>query len=342
MQPALILPFANRMPTFATPPVFAGPRSAVLGRATIGGGASLGEDSVVRADGEEIHLGDDVFLGHRATVHIVHEEIPTRIGRNVTVGANCCVHACTVGDDCVFEENVVILDGATIEAGVLIEANATVFPRKTLDGGFVYAGSPAKPVRPLAPGERAERAAAIRARQGSERALPDVAQDFGADVFVASTSQRFGRVACQPGSSLFFSCVADAGTGSIFVGANTNVQDNTVMRAGDGEIVVGRDTTIGHNVRMAACRVGDRALVGIGAVLAAGAWVQDDVLVAAGTITEPGQVCESGWLWGGRPAKAMSRLDEARRAGMAENVRTYCGYAQTFRRLQAEHAPERV
>ena len=345
MMPALILPFADTDPSFGGPAVFAGPRSAVLGRATIGAGGWFGETSVVRADGEVVRIGDGVHLGPRATVHIVHDVSPCIIGDNVTVGANSVVHACTVGNDCVIEHDVTILDDARIEAGVLIEPGSTVFPRKVLASGWVYAGSPAKPVRELGKGELAARAATIRARD-AEGATPagteadptalDAAPDhgFGGDVFVASTARCRGRVRFAPHSGLFFGCVADAGTGSIVIGENTNVQDNTLIRAGDGDTVIGRDVTIGHNVLMDAVRVGDRSLVGMGVHLVPGVWVQDDVLVAAGTTTEPGQILETGWLWGGRPARPLSRLDEARRTGMREVVEQYCGYMRTFGRLQ--------
>ena len=338
MLPSLILPFAGVTPSFASEPRHAGPRSAVLGRATLGANAWLGEDSVVRADGEAVRIGDDVHLGYRATVHIVHETTPAIIGNNVTVGANSIVHACTIGDNCVIEDNVTVLDDAVVADDVLIEAGSTVFPRKTLASGWIYAGSPAKPVRALAPGELAERAASTRAARGSERPLPPAAQDFGDRVFVAATAQRAGRLSFAPGSSLFFSCVADAGTGTIVVDENTNVQDNTLLRAGRGEIAIGRDTTVGHNVRMGAARIGANALVGIGAILAEGTWVQDDVLLAAGATTEPGQVLESGWMWGGRPAKPMSRLDDARRTMMARNIGTYCEYSLLFGRIQQRSA----
>lgn len=336
MLPALILPYDGVRPVFEGEPVFAGPRSAVLGRAVIGAGAHFGEDAVVRADGDHVKIGANVFLGHRATVHIVHEMLPCIIGANVTVGDNTIVHACTVGDNCVFEADVTVLDDAKVGDNVLIESGSTVFPRKELPSGWIYAGSPAKPVRELAPGELAARAAAVRAKRGAERPLPEVDQDFGPNVFIARTAQRFGRLSCSPGSSLFFSCLADAGTGSIFIGENTNVQDNTLIRAGEGETIIGRETTVGHNVRMGPGRVGDFALVGIGAVLADNTWIQDDVLLAAGATTEPGQVLESGWMWGGRPAKALSRLDEAKRHMMKANITTYCGYGRAFRRLQLE------
>ena len=337
MTPSLILPFHQIFPHFSGPAVHAGLRSAVLGRATIGSGASFGADCVVRADGQEVHIGVNVWLGARTTVHIVHETLPAIIGDNVTIGGNSIVHACRVGNGCVIGGDVTILDGAIVEDHVLIEAGATVFPRKRLEAGMVYAGSPARPVRPVTAGELAERAMEIRARSDEEPALSPGRSGFGETVFIATTSQRAGRLSFAPGSSLFFSCVADAGTGIIAIGENTNIQDNTVMRAGAGEVVIGRDTTVGHNVRMGAARIGANALVGMGARLADGTVIEDHVLLAAGAATEPGQVLDSGWLWGGRPAKALSKLDDAKHAMMAENILHYCDYSRAFRRLQIEH-----
>lgn len=340
MPSPFLLPFHDVAPSFGGPVRVTGADAAVLGRATLGADAVLGGNSVVRADGEVVRIGTRLFLGPRATVHIVHELLPCLIGNNVTVGANAIVHACTVGDDCVIEDDVTVLDDAKLAPGLLLEPCSTVFPRKALEGGWIYAGSPAKPVRELAPGELAARAAAIRSRtvaQSREDATPRSAGlDADQSCFVAQTAQVAGTLVMAPGSSLFFSCVADAGTGTIRIGANTNVQDNTVIRIGSGEVAVGANVTVGHNVRIGQARIGDGTLIGMGAHLVDGVVVEDDVLLAAGSTTEEGQVLGSGWLWGGRPAKPMAKLDEARRDGMRENVRQYCDYAQTFRRLQEQ------
>ncbi len=87
-------------------------------------------------------------MGPRSTLHINHEIFPCIVGDRVSVGANACVHACTVGSDVVIGDDVVILDGAVVEDNVVLEPGSCVFPNKKVPGGFVYAGSPAKPVRP--------------------------------------------------------------------------------------------------------------------------------------------------------------------------------------------------
>ena len=57
-------------------------------------------------------------------------------------------------------------------------------------------------------------------------------------------------------------------------------------------------------------------------------------MLAAGAVTLPGQKLESGWLWGGRPARPLSRLDDAKRGVMQSIVGHYCGYADAYARVQ--------
>ena len=69
----------------------------------------------------------------------------------------------------------------------------------------------------------------------------------------------------------------------------------------------------------------------MGASLAPGTVVEDDVLIAAGASTAPGQRLESGWIWGGRPARPIAKFDDAKRAGLQQAVDQYCIYAAAYR-----------
>jgi len=335
VTPELILPHDGVLPVFSARPVWCGRGSTVIGAATVGAQAWLGDDSVIRADGQAVTAGDRFWLGHRSTVHIATNSYATRIGDRVTVGRNAVVHACTVGSDVVIEDDVIVLDGATVEGGVVIEAGATVFPRAHLPAGFVYAGSPAKPVAPIALPEIAERAERLREASG-DLPRPPESDTVGVEesAFVARTARLRGRVVLGAGATVLFSCDLNAEAGPIVVGADTNIQDNTVIRARAEGVVIGRDTTIGHNVRLADCRIGARTLIGIGCVVAPGTVVADDVLLAAGATTDPGQLLEGGHLWGGRPARVLGPLDEAKRAMMARVVEGYCEHGRAYRLAQ--------
>jgi carbonic anhydrase/acetyltransferase-like protein (isoleucine patch superfamily) len=335
VTPDLLLPFDDTEPAFAARPVWCGRGSAVIGRTSLGAQAWLGDESVIRADGHDVIVGDRFWLGARSTLHIAAEMYPCIVGDRVTVGRDAVVHACTLGDDCVIEDACVVLDGSLIEDGVLLEAGSTVFPRTILPSGFVCAGSPARPLRALAPGELAERAERLREAAASEPA-PGPGDEFAPDpaVFVARTARLHGRVALAPGSSVFFSCILEATSSPIVVGPNVNVQDNCALHARTEGLVIERDTTLGHNVTAGDGRIGSGCLIGMGARLSPGTVVEADVLLAAGSTTDPGQVLASGWLWGGRPARALSRLDADRRAMMARTVASYAAYGRAYRRLQ--------
>jgi carbonic anhydrase/acetyltransferase-like protein (isoleucine patch superfamily) len=341
-----LLSYLGTHPELAGPPRHAGASSAVVGRITLGRDAWLGAASVIRADGHYVRAGDDLTLGHGATIHIAHDVYPTVIGNCVTVGSNAVIHACEVRDGCIVEDGAVILDGCVIEAGAVIEAGSVVYPRSKLEGGHVYAGKPAKAQRAIDAAELAERRRQLRQRLAddpSERAPGSSGgPELDPTAFVANTAALSGRVVAGPHTSIWYSCELDAAGGEIVIGDRTNVQDNSVLRCTPGaRMVLGKDSTIGHNVTMADCTIGDRCLIGIGSVVAPGTVVKDDVFLAAGAATSPGQVLNAGHLYGGQPARVIAPLDERKRELIRHTIGTYCDYAAELARVQRQAATAR-
>jgi carbonic anhydrase/acetyltransferase-like protein (isoleucine patch superfamily) len=114
--------------------------------------------------------------------------------------------------------------------------------------------------------------------------------------------------------------------------------DGVAVRA---PLIVGNDSTIGHNVELSDCRVGARTLVGMGSVIAPGTVIADDTFVAAGTHSLPGQLLESGWLWGGRPARALSRMTPRMDVAIRGAAVVYREYAAGFAASQQAAALRR-
>ncbi len=197
-----LLPYLGTHPQLTGTPRHVGANSAVVGRVTLGRDAWLGAASVIRADGHYVRAGDDLTLGHGATIHIAHEVYPTLVGNTVTVGRNAVIHACEVHDGCIVEDGAVVLDGCVIEAGSIIEAGAIVYPRTRLPAGHVYSGRPAKPQRALLEGELDSRRAGLRATLASdpvERApARDSAPRIDRTAFVANTASLAGQVVAGP------------------------------------------------------------------------------------------------------------------------------------------------
>jgi gamma-carbonic anhydrase len=338
MPGLLILPYGGVEPTFGGAPVHTGAGAAVLGRVTLGSRAWLGSRAVVRGDGHYVEIGDDFRLGAGGTVHIAHDLYPTHIGAGVTAGRNSVIHACDVGDGCWIGHDVVILDGSRIGPGAALADGTVVFPRSELEGGWLYEGQPARPVRRLEAGEIEALHATARAEADEHPAASPAQADGRAAIFVAATATLSGPIELGEGAGIWYGCRLKAGDGEIIVGSRTNVQDNSVLLCAGGSLRIGSETTIGHNVRMTDTVVGDGSLVGIGAVLAAGTVVEDDVLVAAGARTEPGQRLSSGWLWGGCPARPLKLLDARRRDIIARIWPLYREYGATYAAIEAATA----
>ncbi len=340
-----------------SPPTDLAESAAVIGRASCGSGLTLRALATLRADGEAIWVGADVFFGERATVHIEDNALAASVGNGVTVGRYAIVHACTVEDGVVVGDAAVVMDGAVVGANALITAGSLVPPRKQLPGGWIYAGHPVAPVRAIAAGELAIAAASLRsdAPHPLVRDLdvppPDItpflppgasggtlyARDGRAPrvarAYVAPTAIVVGDVTLADDAGIYFGCAIVAGDGRIVIGERSNVQDNSLLitDARSGELRIGVGVTIGHNVRMGAAIIGDDALIGMASQLGDGVVVEAQGCVAARALVEPRTAIRSGWIWAGRPARAFRELKPAEREAFASARDVYVNYGAAYR-----------
>ena len=325
--------------------------AAVIGRAVIGARCRLGQLATVRADGEDIRIGDDCWFGDFSTVHIAHNVFATVVNNRVTVLRYALVHACTLADEVVLGENAVVMDNTKVGRGAVIAADSVVPPGKDLAGGWIYAGTPAKAVREI--GEHELRALHARARgmaDGSSeldallssqqpvvplRQVPasGISAPSAAGTYIAPNASLTGHLALANHASIWFGVEIIGSGASIEIGAGSNVQDNTriVLSAGE-RLSLGRRVTVGHNVRMGACEVGDEAMIGMGSQVGAGTVVGAGGVVAAGAVTAPGTVVAPGEIWAGAPARHWKPLPADNRARFAHGVDAYIEYAANYSR----------
>lgn len=349
------LPYLEFAPDLASPADLA-LDAAVIGRTVAGAGLTLRQLATLRADGEWVRIGANVFFAERATVHIAHGLLATTIGSDVTVGRFGLVHACTLEDGVVVADAATVMDGAVVGAYALIAPGSLVPPRKQLAGGFLYEGNPATPVRAIARDEVAATAHAIRAAQPSMLAtsgdLPPLdmvpfipegpftgrlhsihgCRPAIAMAFVADTAVVVGDVHVGDDAGIYFGCALDAGGARIVIGPRSNVQDNSLLvtDATRGDLVIGDGVTVGHNVRMGSGRVADDALIGMASRVGDRVLVERGGCVAAGAWVEPDTVVKAGWIWAGRPARAFRELKPAERDWFAQGVDVYVQYARDY------------
>lgn len=342
----IVLPYLQHEPRIA-PDLKAHPSAAVIGRTELAPGCTLGELTLLRADGEDVRIGSDCWFAEASTVHIADRVFPAVIGSHVTVGRYGLVHACTVGDDCVIGEHAAVMDGSVVGPGAVIAAESIVPPGKKLEGGWLYAGAPARPVERVTPQLLKELHQAIR--QGTGGTVPHVSaaarvpglrqapgsgvdHSFAAGVYVAPTACIAGRVVLEPCSSVWFGVELDAGDATIEIGEETNVQDNSRLYGGSNgeDIRIGRRVLIGHNVRIFPSTIEEGAIIGMGAIIGKGTVVRAGACVAAGSITEPGTEVAAGQVWSGRPARAARPLSDRNRLEFSRAIDVYVEYAANY------------
>lgn len=88
-------------------------------------------------------------------------------------------------------------------------------------------------------------------------------------------------------------------------------------------MVIGEDVTVGHKVMLHGCTIGNRVLVGMGAIVLDGVVIEDEVMVGAGSLVPPGKRLESGYLYVGSPVKQARPLKEAERAFLQKSSDNY-------------------
>lgn len=153
-------------------------------------------------------------------------------------------------------------------------------------------------------------------------------------VFLAASAVVVGDVVIGPEASLWFHTVVRGDVGPIRIGARSNLQDHVTVHVVGGKFgtLIGDDVTIGHRAIVHGCTLGNRVLIGMGAVILDSVEIADDCLIGAGALVTPGAKIPAGRLVLGNPARVVRELRDEERAALLESAANYVGYAAEYRR----------
>ena len=148
---------------------------------------------------------------------------------------------------------------------------------------------------------------------------------LGEGAFVAPSADLIGDVVIGERSTIWYGAVLRGDVESIRVGAETSIQDNTVIHVDSSGFgtVVGDRVTVGHSVVLHGCTVGDDALIGIGAIVLNGAEVGPGAMIGAGSLVTPGTKVPPGMLALGSPARVKRPLTEEEKHHIRLGVERY-------------------
>ncbi|HKM14896.1 MAG TPA: gamma carbonic anhydrase family protein [Marinospirillum sp.] len=164
---------------------------------------------------------------------------------------------------------------------------------------------------------------------------------LAAGVFVDPTAVVLGDVELGENVSVWPMVVIRGDMNAIRIGKATSVQDGAVLHIThasdynpDGfALIIGEEVTIGHQAILHGCTLGNRVLVGMGAIVMDGVVVEDEVIIAAGALVPPNKKLRTGYVYAGNPARELREITEKERRFFSYSAANYVA-------LQAKHRAE--
>lgn len=124
------------------------PSADVIGNVKIGKDSSVWFGTVIRGDVAPIKIGKRTNIQDLSVLH-VHDNQPTILGDDVTIGHQVMLHGCKIGNGCLIGMSSTILDGAVIGENSIVGAKSLVTANKIFPPKSLIMGIPAKVIREL-------------------------------------------------------------------------------------------------------------------------------------------------------------------------------------------------
>ena len=161
-------------------------------------------------------------------------------------------------------------------------------------------------------------------------ALGNQEPSIAGDAFVHPDAVIIGSVTIGSRSSVWPCAVLRGDEGDIRIGAESSVQDGSVLHTTPQiPTVVGDRCVVGHIVHLEACHIHDDVLVGNGSIVLHEVEVESWAIVAANSVLLNGTHVPSGAIAVGSPATI--KEGRARREVITMGVEAYVQRAERFR-----------
>ncbi|WP_371316332.1 gamma carbonic anhydrase family protein [Shewanella sp. NIFS-20-20] len=163
------------------------------------------------------------------------------------------------------------------------------------------------------------------------RCYQGISPQFADSAYIDKSAVLVGDIHLDDDASIWPLVAARGDVNHIRIGKRSNVQDACVLHvtrvsAANPQgypLIIGDDVTIGHKAMLHGCTLGNRILIGMGAIILDGVIIEDDVMVAAGSLVPPNKTLKSGFLYVGSPVKAARPLSAEEMAFLAQSADNY-------------------
>ena len=148
------------------------------------------------------------------------------------------------------------------------------------------------------------------------------------DAWVAENAMVTGDVDLAADVSIWYGASVRGDEAKIRIGARTNIQDNCVIHCDHGDPqTIGEDCTVGHGAILHGRRLGNRCLVGMGAILLQQSEIGDECLIGAGTVVTEGMKVPKGSVVLGVPGKVVRKVKPDEVKKFLQSAKNYAALA---------------
>ena len=125
------------------PDAYVAPTAILIGDVEVQAGASVWFGAVLRGDESQIVIGEGSNVQDNSMIHCSHQ-MPTILGRNVTVGHLACLEGCVVEDGALVGSGAIMLQRSRLGPGAMLAAGSVLAEGKEVPAGQLAAGVPAE------------------------------------------------------------------------------------------------------------------------------------------------------------------------------------------------------
>jgi len=153
----------------------------------------------------------------------------------------------------------------------------------------------------------------------------------GTPLFVAGNATVIGDVSVGKQVGIWFGAVVRADKDRIVIGDRSNIQDNCVVHTSKGfPVTIGNDVSVGHGAILHGCTIGNRVLVGMGAIIINGATVGEGSIIGAGAVITEGKDIPPDSVVVGVPGKVVKQTDFVQQQNIVNNAVSYIELAREY------------
>ncbi|MEO8726119.1 MAG: gamma carbonic anhydrase family protein [Acidobacteriaceae bacterium] len=169
------------------------------------------------------------------------------------------------------------------------------------------------------------------------RSYQSITPTIPASCYVDESAQVIGDVVLGERSSIWMNAVVRGDVHSIRIGANSNIQDCSVLHGMRYRfpVTIGDWVTVGHNVTLHGCTIADRCLIGMGSVILNNARIGEGSIIAAGAVIPENAIIEPYSLLAGVPGKVKKKLTEEDQKTILMYAQNYLDYTEIYQRETA-------